>query len=44
MLVGACACGDDHLTELNQNELTTWDAKMTKLMGVCFAGYQSVEV
>lgn len=44
MLVEACACGDDHLTELNQNELATWDDKMAKLSGVHFAGYQSVDV
>ncbi len=44
MSVMARACGHDHLSKLNQNDLATWDDKMAKLSGVRFAGYQSVDV
>lgn len=44
MSVMARACGHDHLSKLNENDLATWDDKMAKLSGVRFAGYQSVDV
>jgi len=44
MSVMARACGHDHLSKLNRNDLATWDDKTAKLSGVRFAGYQSVDV
>ena len=38
MQVMARACGHDHLSKFNQNDLTTWDRNMADLSGVKFGG------
>ncbi len=38
MQVMARACGHDHLTGFNQNDLTTWKRDMADLSGVAFGG------
>lgn len=39
MSVMARACGHDHLTKFNKNDLATWDDKMAKLTGVRYSGF-----
>jgi glutamate synthase domain-containing protein 2/CDGSH-type Zn-finger protein len=39
MSVMARACGHDHLSKLNTNDLATWDDKMAKLSGIKYSGY-----
>ena len=39
MSVMARACGHDHLSKLNVNDLATWDDKMAKLSGIKYSGY-----
>ena len=38
MQVMARACGHDHLSKFNQNDLTTWKREMADLSGVKFGG------
>ena len=38
MQVMARACGHDHLSKFNENDLTTWDRNMADLSGVKFGG------
>ena len=38
MQVMARACGHDHLSKFNQEDLTTWKKDMTELSGVAFGG------
>jgi hypothetical protein len=38
MQVMARACGHDHLSKLNLDDLTTWKKDMAELSGVSFGG------
>lgn len=38
MKVMARACGHDHLSKFNANDLTTWKKEMTELSGVAYGG------
>jgi len=38
MQVMARACGHDHLSKFNQDDLTTWKKEMAELSGVEFGG------
>ena len=38
MKVMARACGHDHLSKFNPDDLITWDANMTQLAGVAYGG------
>ena len=39
MQVMARACGHNHLSGFEKNDLTTWDDRMAKLTGVTYAGF-----
>ncbi len=39
MQVLARACGHDHLSKFNQNDLATWHREMARLSGVLYSGY-----
>ena len=41
MQVMARACGHDHLSKLNIEDLTTWQENMSKLSGVSYGGIQA---
>ena len=38
MQVMARACGHDHLSKFNQDDLTTWKKDMAEISGVPFGG------
>jgi len=38
MKVLARACGHDHLNQLNQDDITTWNKRMAELSGIAFSG------
>jgi hypothetical protein len=38
MQVMARACGHDHLSKFNTQDLTTWKKDMSELSGVAFGG------
>lgn len=40
MQVMARACGHDHVSKFNQNDLTTWKKGMAELSGVAYGGYE----
>ncbi len=42
MEVMARACGHDHLSKFNKNDLATWDDRMAKLTGVRYSGFEAV--
>ena len=39
MKVLARACGHDHLNQLNQDDITTWNKRMAELTGIPFSGF-----
>jgi len=39
MSVMARACGHDHLSKLNKNDLATWHREMAKLSGIKYSGF-----
>ncbi len=39
MRVMARACGHNHLSQFNRNDITTWHKDMAELTGIAFAGY-----
>lgn len=42
MSVMARACGHDHLSKLNKNDLATWHRKMAKLSGIKYSGFVDI--
>ena len=41
MGVMARACGHDHLTKFEKDDLATWDDQMAKLTGVRYSGFEA---
>lgn len=39
MKVMARACGHNHLSQFNQDDITTWNKRMADITGITFAGY-----
>ena len=39
MKVMARACGHNHLTQLKQDDIATWNKQMAELAGITFSGY-----